>query len=243
MSVTERSSFHEEVDMKKSFSLISVGIALALTAGAFGAPPAAEKKVAKDSASAPKVAAPAVASPATAAPATAAPTTAAPTDAEKKLAEESAAFCKTTAATKATPQMIVEKVKEACALLEKEGAKALPKFQGKNSSFIFAGTYLIVNNFDGAMIMHTMMPAMNGKNHLELKDKNGKTFFADMIKLCKDKGEGWLDYYWPKAGENEPSLKVSYAHKAKYDGKDVVVWCGIYGTTLEDVEKALAAKK
>jgi signal transduction histidine kinase len=139
--------------------------------------------------------------------------------------------------------MIVEKVKEACALLDKEGAKALPKFQGKNSPFIFAGTFLIVNNFDGTMILHTIMPSMNKKNHLELKDKNGKTFFADMIKLCKDKGEGWLDYYWPKTGEKEPSLKVSYAHKAKCDNQDVVVWCGIYGTTLADVEKALAVKK
>jgi cytochrome c len=225
--------------MIKSFSLIGVGIALTLTASAFGAPPAVEKKVTKDSVSS-KVAAPATAAPA---PATTAPTTAAPTDAEKKLAEESAAFCKTTAATKATPQMIVEKVKEACALLEKEGAKAIPKFQGNNSPFIFGGTFLIVNKFDGTMIMHTMMPAMNGKNHMELKDKNGKTFFADMIKLCKEKSEGWLDYYWPKTGEKEPSLKVSYAHKAKCDGQDVVVWCGIYGTTLADVEKAFAAKK
>jgi methyl-accepting chemotaxis protein len=83
---------------------------------------------------------------------------------------------------------------------------------------------------------------MNQKNHLELKDKNGKTFYADMVKLCKEKGEGWIDYYWPKAGEKEPSLKVSYAHKATCDGQDVVVWCGIYGTTLDEVNKALAKK-
>jgi cytochrome c len=222
--------------MKKSLSLISMGIALALTASAFGGTTTAEKKTTKDSVSASKTAGPTTATPAPTA------TTATPTDAEKKLAEESAAFCKTTAQTKATPQMIVEKVKEACALIEKEGAKAFPKFQGKDSKFIFAGTYLIVNNFDGVMLMHTMMPAMNQKNHLELKDKNGKTFFADMIKLCREKGEGWLDYYWPKAGEKEPSLKVSYAHKAKCDGKDVVVWCGIYGTTLDEINKALTKK-
>jgi cytochrome c len=213
--------------MKKSLPLVCVSVSLAMAVSAFGGTTAADKNVKKEP---------------TAVGAVAAPAQAAPTDAEKKLAEESAAFCKTTAQTKATPQMIVEKVKEACALLEKEGAKALPKFQGKNSPFIFAGTYLIVNNFDGTMIMHTMKPDMNGKNHLELKDKNGKAFFADMIKLCKEKGEGWLDYYWPKPGEKDPSLKVSYAHKAKCDGKDVVVWCGIYGTTMEEVNKALAKK-
>jgi len=214
--------------MKKSLFLISAGMSLALAASVFGGTTGTEKKIAKDSVSAPQVASPAPAAPA---------------DAEKKLAEESAAYCKTTAQTKATPQMIIEKVKEACALLEKEGSKSFARFQGKNSPFIFAGTYLIVNNFDGVMLMHTMMPAMNQKNHLDLKDKNGKTFFADMIKLCKEKGEGWMDYHWPKPGEKEPSLKVSYAHKAKCDGKDVVVWCGIYGTTLDEVNKALATKK
>jgi hypothetical protein len=192
-----------------------------MTSFAFGGTTSVEKKVVKDTTS------------------VAAPAQAGPTDAEKKLSEESAAYCKTTAQTVATPQLIVEKVKEACALIEKEGSKSFAKFQGNNSPFIFAGTYLIVNKFDGNMLMHTMSPAMNQKNHLALKDKNGKTFYADMIKLCTEKGEGWIDYYWPKAGEKEPSLKVSYAHKAKCDGQDVVVWCGIYGLTLADVEKAM----
>jgi signal transduction histidine kinase len=205
--------FQQEVGMKKSLPLVSVCVSLFMAASAFGGTTAVALSA-----------------------------QAGPSDAEKKLAEESAAYCKTTAQTKATPQMIIEKVKEACGLLEKEGAKALPKFQGKNSPFIFTGTYLIVNKFDGTMLMHTMMPAMNHKNHLELKDKNGKTFYADMVKLCKEKGEGWIDYYWPKAGEKEPSLKVSYAHKATCDGQDVVVWCGIYGTTLDEVNKALAKK-
>ncbi len=213
--------------MKKRLFLISIGVSLILAASAFGTTTNTAKKIVKDSASSCKMTG---------------QTTAAPMDAEKKLAEESAAYCKSTAQTKATPQMIIDKVKEACGLIEKEGAKSFSKFQGKNSPFIFAGTYLIVNNFDGVMLMHTMMPSMNQKNHLELKDKNGKTFFADMIKLCKEKGEGWIDYYWPKAGEKEPSLKVSYAHKAKCDGKDVVVWCGIYGTTLDEVNKALVKK-
>ena len=213
--------------MKKSLPFTWVCASLVVSVSAFGVASGADNTVCKKSASESTVAAPAQSAPA---------------DAEKKLAEESAAYCKSTAQTKATPQMILKKVKEACALLEKEGSKAFAKFQGKNSPFIFAGTYLIVNNFDGVMLMHTMNPAMNQKNHLELKDKSGKPFFSDMIKLCKEKGEGWIDYYWPKPGEKEPSLKVSYAHKTKCDGQDVVVWCGIYGTTIEDVKKALAKK-
>jgi cytochrome c len=213
--------------MKKSFPFTRAFTSLAAAVFAFGIASGSDNTVCTKSAGESKVVAPAQAAPA---------------DAQKKLADESAAYCKSTAQTKATPQMIIKKVKEACVLLEKEGSKAFARFQGKNSPFIFAGTYLIVNNFDGVMLMHTMNPAMNQKNHLELKDKSGKPFFADMINLCKEKGEGWIDYYWPKPGEKEPSLKVSYAHKAKCDGQDVVVWCGIYGTTMEEVKKALAKK-
>jgi cytochrome c len=245
--------------MKKSMSFISVCVSLVVAASAFGAFAATEKKATKDTVITAKAAtAPAQTAPATAtaAPAQAAPTTATaktaaapvqttpttPTDAEKKLAQESAAFCKTTAATKATPQMIIEKVKEACALIEKEGAKAFPQFEGKDSKFIFAGTYLWINNFDGILLMNPMAPQIVNKNNLELKDKNGKLFFAEMIKICKEKGDGWIDYYWPKAGEKEPSLKIGYVHKAKCDGKDMVVGCGVYGTTLDEVNKALAKK-
>jgi cytochrome c len=165
-----------------------------------------------------------------------------PTDAEKKLTLESETYCKSTATVKPTPKMVVEKVKEACALIEKDGVKAFPKFQGDKSPFIFAGTYLVINGFDGVMLMHTMTPAMNGKNFLELKDKNGKLFFAEMIKLCKEKGEGWVDFFWPKPGAKEPSPKVNYVHKAMCDGKEVVVGCGIYDMTLKDIEAALATK-
>lgn len=177
--------------------------------------------------------------PAAAAPKTA-PSAAAPTEAEKKLALESEKYCKSTAATSATPAMIVEKVKKACALIDKEGTKAFTKFQGDKSPFIFGGTYLVINGFDGIMLMHPINPAMNGKNYMDLKDKNGKLFFAEMITTCKEKGEGWIDFYWPKPGEKEPSPKVSYVHKATCDGKEVVVSCGVYDLTLQEVKKALA---
>jgi signal transduction histidine kinase len=177
----------------------------------------------------------------TATPAAAAPS--GPTEEQKKLALASETYCKSTATTKATPAQIIENVKKACALIDKEGAKAFAQFQGDKSAFIFGGTYLVINDFDGVMLLHPMKPEMIGKNFLELKDKNGKLFYSEMVKLSKEKGEGWVDFFWPKAGATEPSQKVSYVNKAKCDGKDVVVSCGIYDVTLADIEKALAVKK
>jgi hypothetical protein len=178
----------------------------------------------------------------TSAPAVAAATSG-PTEEQKKLALASETYCKSTATTKAVPSQIIENVKKACALIDKEGAKAFAQFQGDKSAFIFGGTYLVINDCDGVMLLHPMKPDMIGKNFLELKDKNGKLFYSEMVKLSKEKGEGWVDFFWPKAGATEPSQKVSYVHKAKCDGKDVIVSCGIYDITMADVEKALAVKK
>ena len=161
-------------------------------------------------------------------------------DAAKKLAAESEAYCASTAATKATPQMIIAKVDAAVALLAKEGKKALPKFKGKGSVYIFAGTYIWVNDMSGKMVNHPIKPGMEGQDLLGLKDNNGKRFFVDMVAIAKEKGSGWVDYMWPKPGSTERSLKVSYVKKAMCDGDAVVVGCGVYDMTLEEIEKATA---
>lgn len=65
-------------------------------------------------------------------------------------------------------------------------------------------------------------------------------FFVDMIAICKEKGSGWIDYMWPKPGATERSLKVSYVKKATIDGIPVVVGCGVYDMTLEEIQKTTA---
>lgn len=167
---------------------------------------------------------------------------AAPSDADVKLAAESEKYCAATAATKATPQMIIDKVNEAVALVEKEGAASFKKFKGKGCTFIFAGTYIWINDMDGIMLMHPIKPGMEHQNYVGLKDGNGKRFFVDMITVCKEKGDGWVDYTWPKPGEKERSLKVSYVKKASCDGREVVVGCGVYDMTLEEIHAATGIK-
>ncbi|MFZ0927981.1 MAG: hypothetical protein WAN11_05250, partial [Syntrophobacteraceae bacterium] len=72
----------------------------------------------------------------------------------EELYKETEAACVASGSTKATPQMIVGKVDEACALLEKEGKAALPKFLGKDSPFIFAGTYISIHDMEDLVLMH-----------------------------------------------------------------------------------------
>jgi signal transduction histidine kinase len=162
----------------------------------------------------------------------------APVDkADSRLAKESESYCASTAETKATPEMIVEKVDEAIALLEKDGAKAYRKLQGKGSPFLFAGTYIWINDLDGHFLMHPLKPGLVGRNLLALKDGNGKRFLAAMIQKVKTDGEGWVDYTWPRPGEKKRSLKVSFVKKAVLEGEEVLVGCGTYDLSEEQVQE------
>lgn len=163
-----------------------------------------------------------------------APTTEAPAvelTPEEKLAAESEKYCSSTAKKEPTaPAKVVKMVDEACALLEKEGQKAFPKFQGKDSKFIFDGTYMWIHTLkDAKMLVHPIKNKMVGNLYTGLKDKNGKRFFVVMNQLCTEKKSGWVEYLWPLPGTNEATRKISYVKTCKLpDGTAVVVGCGLY---------------
>jgi len=155
----------------------------------------------------------------------------------EELAKESEQACIASASVKATPQMVMEKVDKAVALLEREGKAAFPKFQGKNSEFIFAGTYMYIQTEDGVLLMHPLLYKIVGKNVMAAKDVNGKLFNTIITETAKTKGVGWVDYMLPKPGENTPVLKVSYVKIAKVEGENLLVMCGIFGVSPEEAQK------
>ena len=111
-----------------------------------------------------------------------------------ELAKASEARAVTTAKDTLTTDLIMKKVDEAVALLGKKGAAAFPEFQGSDTPFIFAGTYIWIHDQNGIMRMHPIKYKLNGKNLINLADSNGKLFFAVMNEVCEDKGSGWVDY-------------------------------------------------
>lgn len=157
----------------------------------------------------------------------------------KELAKETEQAAVQSDINRASPQLVMNKVKQACALLEQYGKAAFPKFKGKNSEFIYAGTYIWVNDLKGVMLMHPIQAQLEGKDQIDWQDSKGKKIFVEFIKVCKEKGAGWVDYWWPKPGDNFPSHKVSYVKKAKVDGEDMVVGSGIYDQTDEEIAKLI----
>ncbi len=94
--------------------------------------------------------------------------------------------------------------------------------------------YLWINDLQPRMIMHPYKPELVGKDLTEIKDPTGKPVFMEFVKVCKEKGGGFVNYLWPKAGESKPVTKVSYVKL--YEPWGWVVGSGIY---VDDLYKEM----
>ncbi len=70
--------------------------------------------------------------------------------------------------------------------------------------------YLWINDNHPTMIMHPMKPELDGQDLSDFADPNGKKLFVEMVKVCRENGEGVVDYMWPKPGQDQPVPKLSY---------------------------------
>ena len=70
--------------------------------------------------------------------------------------------------------------------------------------------YFWINDMTPTMIMHPYKPELNGKDVSENEDPKGKKLFTEFVRVCREKGEGFVDYYWPKYGADEPQPKLSF---------------------------------
>jgi len=161
--------------------------------------------------------------------------------AAEALAKESEAYCTSTSnAEKPTaPATIIAKVNEACALLEKEGPAAFPKFSGKGSPFIYEGTYTTAHTLaDHVSLIHPLKYKIVGQSVTAFKDAKGKRFYLVEDELAQAKGEGWVEYYWPKPGTQEVTRKITFIKKCKMpNGVEVVVCSGFNTFNEADVAK------
>ena len=98
--------------------------------------------------------------------------------------------------------------------------------------------YFWINDTHPTMVMHPYKPQLNGKDLSGSKDPNGKKLFVEMVKVCNARGEGFVDYYWPKYGADKPQPKVSYVKLFKK-------WNWIIGTGMyiDDIDILVKARQ
>ena len=127
-------------------------------------------------------------------------------------------------------KQIVALVNSAATLVESKGRDAFVEFKKKDSKWYNKKTYVFVDDINGIVLVNPPTPEIEGKNLIDMKDAKGKALIREFIKTAKTKGSGWVDYWWPKPGEEKPSKKRSYIKQAKMpNGEIVIVGAGIYG--------------
>jgi methyl-accepting chemotaxis protein len=97
--------------------------------------------------------------------------------------------------------------------------------------------YIWVNDMAPAMVMHPIKPELDGKDLAKNADPSGKLLFVAFVDTVKTKGEGFVDYLWPKPGFDKPVSKISYVKGFAPWGW--VIGSGIY---LDDVSAAFWSK-
>ncbi|HIJ88189.1 MAG TPA: PAS domain S-box protein [Desulfuromonadales bacterium] len=96
--------------------------------------------------------------------------------------------------------------------------------------------YFWIDTVDGTNIVLLGKPS-EGKNRIDLQDKNGKYFIREIITQGRKNGGGYTDYWFPKAGSDIPLSKRSYSLEFK-------PWHWIVGTGnyIDDIDKVISER-
>ena len=138
-----------------------------------------------------------------------------------------------------TPEEVIAKVRDAAALLSREGQAGLAVFEQEGSPFIWKDTYVFVLDCAADVIAAHAVPASRGVKISSLKDADGKFYGASMCEAAKAPAGSWTEYVWPKpvAGADgkvvyskDAYRKVSYLHSV--EGQPWQVGAGIYNDPM-----------
>lgn len=82
--------------------------------------------------------------------------------------------------------------------------------QALNRARYSGDEYFWVNDMDHKMIMHPTKPELNGKNLSDMKDPEGTPVFVKFVDTVRKDKAGFVNYMWPKPGQDVPVAKISY---------------------------------
>ena len=102
------------------------------------------------------------------------------------------------------------------------------RFFDDKSGYIFAYT------LDGTCINNPSDNAKNGKNAYDFQDKAGNYLFREFTKAIKEKGYGFVEYFWDK---KDQGIQPKMSYVKQISGTDIYLGAGVY---IDNVEHAKA---
>lgn len=124
--------------------------------------------------------------------------------------------------------------KETLGILNTEEAQTLAKELLGNVRFNSNGYIWVISN-DGFMVRHPIATDLDGKNLIDLPDPTGSKIWVESINITRTKGEGYINYQWPKPGSSEKLDKISFIRA--FEPWGWIVGTGIYKEGVDIVIK------
>jgi PAS domain S-box-containing protein len=95
--------------------------------------------------------------------------------------------------------------------------------------------YFWIMNFEPRVLMHPYREDLEGKNLNNYRDPAGKLLFRDMVRVCREKGSGFVKYHWQwKDNPDRIAPKLSYVQT--FHPWDWIIGTGVY---INDVHEEI----
>jgi len=120
-------------------------------------------------------------------------------------------------------------VENGVAMAKEKGLEPTLKAIGDpKGAFVKGDLYLFAGSLDKVTATAHPFAAdkLVGPDLTNLKDSKGSQFFIKFKEIAEKPGSGWVEYWWPKPGAKEPSLKKTFIMRVP--GQDAYIAAGYY---------------
>ena len=144
---------------------------------------------------------------------------------------------------RATPQEVIQRVRQAAQDLAASGEAGLATFSSENATSVWKDSYTFVLSCEegrSVNVAHPLRPELRGKPTAQIATfgpKSGEQIAADFCTAGRQPHGGWVEYNFPRPGETEAMRKVSYV--LAVEGTPYVVSAGLYDeeATVADLDR------
>lgn len=118
-------------------------------------------------------------------------------------------------------------VEQGAAMFKDKGNDAaLKAIDDPKGPFLKGDLYIFAVSMDNKVLAHPMSKQLVGKDVGDMKDKKGNAFFGKFKEVAEKPGSGWVEYWWPKPGSEEPMAKNTFI--MRIPGQNVYIGAGYY---------------
>ena len=108
---------------------------------------------------------------------------------------------------------------------------ALAEFSDSKGAFVEDELYIFVLSTNGTMLAHGVNEKYIGRDFIDVKDSDGRSFIREIVGATRTKGSGMTQYKWFNPVTKEDQIKHVYFEKVD----DVIICGGVYGDVWEEL--------